>query len=82
MALDGLLLKQSIKPLQAKLPLKIHRIYHLSENEVLFQLKDAREKIQLLVSCHSVHNRLQLTTREFVTPQEPTNFVMLLKKTL
>lgn len=80
MALDGLLLKQSLKPIQAKLPLKLHRIYHLSENEVLFQLKDAREKLQLLVSCHSVHNRLQLTQREFVTPQEPTNFVMLLRK--
>lgn len=82
MALDGILLRQLVKPVQADLPLKIHKIYHLSENELLFQLRSNRSKLQLLISCHSVHNRLQYTTRDFVTPLEPTNFVMLMRKHL
>lgn len=82
MALDGLLLRQVVKEIQPSLPLKIQRIYNLSENELLFQVRSQKLKQQLLISCHSVHNRIQWTQRDFVTPQEPTQFVMLLRKHL
>lgn len=82
MALDGILLRQVVEAIQPSLPLKIQRIYNLSENELLFQVRSQRQKLQLLISCHSVHNRIQWTDRAFVTPMEPTQFVMLLRKHL
>jgi len=80
MALDGILLSRIIKPLEALCPLKIQRIYNLSENEILLNIRSNRDKIQLLISAHSVHNRIQISNQNFVPPQEPSNFVMLLRK--
>lgn len=42
--------------------------------------KSSRMKFQLLISCHSVYNRLQITSHEYRLPSEPTAFVMLLRK--
>ena len=80
MALDGILLSRIIKPLEVLCPLKIQRIYNLSENEILLNIRSNRDKIQLLISAHSVHNRIQISNQNFVPPQEPSNFVMLLRK--
>lgn len=82
MALDGLLLRRAVLILQENLPAKIQRIYNLSENEVLFNLKTPQGKKQLLISCHSVHNRLQFTQTEYIAPPEPLGFVMILRKHL
>ena len=71
MALDGLLLRRAVLLIQEKLPAKIQRIYNLSENEVLFQVKTPHGKQQLLFSCHSVHNRLQWTDTPYLAPLEP-----------
>ena len=80
MALDGLLLNRIVDSLQEILPTRIHKIYNISENELLFQLRSAKEKNNLLISCHSVYNRLQLSDRTYTTPEEPSNFTMLLRK--
>jgi len=80
MALDGILLSRILMPLQALCPIKIQRIYNLSENEILLNVRSNREKLQLLLSAHSVHNRIQLSNQNFVPPQEPSNFVMLIRK--
>jgi predicted ribosome quality control (RQC) complex YloA/Tae2 family protein len=80
MALDGILLSRILTPLQALCPVKIQRIYNLSENEILLNIRSNKEKYQLLLSAHSVHNRIQLSNQNFVPPQEPSNFVMLLRK--
>lgn len=82
MALDGLLLRRAVLLIQEKLPAKIQRIYNLSENEVLFQVKTPHGKQQLLFSCHSVHNRLQWTDTPYLAPLEPLPFVMILRKHL
>ncbi|MDP3445130.1 MAG: NFACT family protein, partial [Ignavibacteria bacterium] len=65
---------------QALCPIKIQRIYNLSENEILLNVRSNREKLQLLLSAHSVHNRIQLSNQSFVPPQEPSNFVRLFRK--
>ncbi len=80
MALDGILLNRIIKPLEALCPLKIQRIYNLSENEILLNIRSNKDKYQLLISAHSVHNRIQISNQNFVPPQEPSNFVMYLRK--
>lgn len=80
MALDGILLSRIIKPIEALCPIKIQRIYNLSENEILLNIRSNKDKYQLLISAHSVHNRMQISNQNFVPPQEPSNFVMLLRK--
>ena len=56
MALDGILLSRIVTPLQNLCPIKIQRIYNLSENEILLNVRSNRDKYQLLISAHSVHN--------------------------
>lgn len=82
MALDGILLHKITDEIRHSLPARIQKIYEISGTEILFQLHGAEGKQQLLVSCHSVYNRMLLTKRSYPTPAEPGNFVMVLRKYL
>ena len=82
MALDGILLGKIVPMISDELPLRIQKIWDISSNEILFQVHGRSGKQQLLVSCHSVYNRMLLTKRSYPTPAEPGNFVMLLRKYL
>lgn len=80
MAVDGLILRHACLELQKSLPLKIQRIFHISDNELVLIVRNNKEKHQLLLSTHSIHNRIQFSKRELVAAQEPSSFVMLLRK--
>ncbi|MCR5794874.1 MAG: NFACT family protein [Solobacterium sp.] len=82
MAIDGILMHKTIPLIQQVLPLRIQKIYEISNTEILFQTHGRAGKKQLLISCHSVYNRILFTERSYPTPQEPGNFVMLLRKYL
>lgn len=82
MAIDGILLHKIVPMITAALPLRIQKIYEISNTEILFQVHGHDGKKQLLVSCHSVYNRLLFTQRSYPTPAEPGNFVMVLRKYL
>ena len=82
MALDGILLHKIIPDISKALPARIQKIYQISDTEVLFQLHGSIGKFQLLVSCHSQYNRILITSRSYPTPDEPGNFVMVLRKYL
>ncbi len=82
MALDGILLSRIVSQITPVLPARIQKIYQISNTEVLFQIHGKSGKQQLLVSCHSVYNRLLITKRSYPTPSEPDNFVMVLRKYL
>lgn len=82
MALDGILLHKIVPLIQKELPLRIQKIWQISSTEILFQVHGNNGKNQLLVSCHSVYNRLLFTKRNYPTPNEPGNFVMVLRKYL
>ncbi len=82
MALDGLLLYKIQQELQTLLPAKINKIYMISSTELFFQLRCKEGKKNLLISCHSIYNRINITDRNYPTPEEPTNFVMFLRKHL
>lgn len=82
MALDGILLSKILPEIQASLPARIQKIHQISRTEVLFQIHGPNKKEQLLISCHSQYNRILLTKRSYPTPDEPGNFVMLLRKYL
>jgi len=80
MAIDGIVLNKITTQLSALCPFKINKINHLSDSEILLTCKSSRQKFQLLISCHSIYNRLQITNHEYRLPSEPTAFVMLLRK--
>lgn len=82
MALDGILLHKIVPEIAESLPARIQKIYEISKTEVLFQIHGAKGKQKLLISCHSVYNRMLITERNYPTPKEPSNFVMLLRKYL
>ncbi len=82
MAVDGLILNHAVNELQKACPMKIQRIIHISDNELVFLVRSHKEKLQLLISTHSVHNRIQFSERDLVAASEPSSFVMLLRKHL
>ncbi|MDO4415691.1 MAG: NFACT RNA binding domain-containing protein [Erysipelotrichaceae bacterium] len=82
MALDGILLSKIIPEIAKALPLRIQKIWDTSSTEILFQVHGSPGKKQLLISCHSVYNRLLFSERSYPTPDEPGNFVMVLRKYL
>ena len=82
MAFDGIFLHRITEEIQQYIPAKINRIHQVSDTELLFHIRHQKEKVQLLVSAHSLYNRINITTRKYPTPETPSNFVMLLRKYL
>lgn len=82
MALDGLLLYKIQGKIKEILPAKINKIYMISNTEIFFQLRSQGKKQNLLISCHSIYNRINITEKDYPTPEEPNNFVMFLRKHL
>ena len=82
MALDGLLLNKIKQEITQILPAKINKIYQISNTEILFQLRAEGKKQNLIISCHSLYNRINITTENYPTPEEPSNFIMFLRKHL
>ena len=82
MALDGIILHQILKEMKDAFPLRIQKISAVSNTEVLFHTHGAQGRRQLLISCHSVYNRILFTKRSYPSPPEPGNFIMVLRKYL
>ena len=80
MALDGILLSKIIPQIRAEVPLRIQKIQDVSSTDLLFHTHGSSGKKQLLISCHSVYNRLMFTSRSYTAPYQPGNFVMVLRK--
>ncbi len=82
MALDGILLSRIVPQIASAMPLRIQKIWDISPTEILFQTHGPAGRQLLLISCHSVYNRILFTKRSYPTPDEPGNFVMVLRKYL
>ena len=82
MAVDGIILDKIVQDLQSKLPAKINKIHQISKTEIIFTLRCNREKANLMVSCHSVYNRIHFTKKQYDNLDEPTNFNLILRKYL
>lgn len=80
MAIDGLLLQQLYKQINQTLPAKILKIQQISDSELLFSLRTNKGNKKLLISTHSVYNRINYTNESYTTMEIPNNFVMLLRK--
>ena len=80
MALDGLLLHQVQKELQSFLPAKLTKLQQISDTELLFTIRTPKGTRRLMISLHSVYNRINLTQESYTTMETPGNFLMLLRK--
>lgn len=80
MALDGLLLRQLYHEINTCLPAKILKIQAVSDTELLFTLRTQQGNQKLMISLHSVYNRINITKESYTTLEVPGNFVMLLRK--
>lgn len=80
MAIDGLFLRQLSKQIQKTLPAKILKIQQISDTEILFQLRTTEKTKKLIISTHSVYNRINFTDATYVTMEQPQNFLMVLRK--
>ncbi len=82
MAVDGLILNKYVEDLKSLLPFKINKINQISNNEILLQLRVNREKKQLIISTHSLYNRIHFTNKHYPNSLNPTNFLTNLRKHL
>lgn len=80
MALDGLLLQQLTRELNTYLPAKLTKLQQISDTELLFTLRTSQGNQKLLISLHSVYNRINVTKESYTTMETPGNFLMLLRK--
>ena len=82
MAIDGIILDKYVKTLNEQLPFRINKIYHISNNELLFNIRANGQKKQLIISTSTLYNRIHFTNKEYPNNLVPTNFVNCLRKYL
>lgn len=80
MALDGLVLNKIVNNLNDCLPMRINRITQVSQNELVFNVHANSKRRNLFISCHSLYNRIHFTTKDYSSFDEPSGFIMLLRK--
>lgn len=80
MAIDGLLLRQLRNEIAAYLPAKLLKMQQISDTELLFTIRTNHKNKKLIISLHSVYNRINFTKENYTTMEVPSNFLMLLRK--
>ena len=61
---------------------RIQKINQPFDQELVLTVRSAGKSHKLLLSAHPVFGRVQLTKTDFQNPQNPNNFVMILRKYL
>lgn len=82
MSIDGLFLHQVHAQMKPYLPCKINKIYLVSDTELLLYCRGNHQNFKLMISTHPQYARMNVTNREYPTPEIPGNFTMLLRKHL
>ena len=80
MALDGITLYKVKEDLDTYLPIRINRIAETSKTEIVFNVHAQNSRRSLLMSFHSSYNHICLSERSFPTFNDPSTFVMVLRK--
>lgn len=80
MALDGIILNKVYENLNSKLPIRINRISETSKTELVFNIHSEAKRTNMVISLHSVYNHLCLSDLNYTTYQDPSTFVMVLRK--
>lgn len=82
MSFDGIFLHHMTTELQVLVGGRIQKINQPFEQELVLTVRANGKSHKLLLSAHPVFGRVQLTKTDFQNPQNPTNFVMILRKYL
>lgn len=83
MAYDGIMMHQVIDDLNKTITGgRINKIYQISKYELLIQVRNNRTNYKLLLSCHPMYARIQLTNLDYPTPESPNPLTMLFRKHL
>lgn len=82
MALDGIILQKCAAELQKKLPIRINRISETSNTTLIFNIHAQQERMNLVLSFHSIFNRITLSKKHYPSEDNPSGFLMLLRKHL
>ncbi|MGO3591458.1 MAG: Rqc2 family fibronectin-binding protein [Lactococcus cremoris] len=82
MSFDGIFLHHMTAELQPLVGGRIQKINQPFDQELVLTIRSAGKSHKLLLSAHPVFGRVQLTKTVFQNPQNPNNFVMILRKYL
>lgn len=82
MSFDGIFLHYMTAELQPLVGGRIQKINQPFDQELVLTVRSAGKSHKLLLSAHPVFGRVQLTKSDFQNPQNPNNFVMILRKYL
>ena len=83
MAYDGIMMHQVIDDLNKTITGgRNNKIYQISKYELLIQVRNNRTNYKLLLSCHPMYARIQLTNLDYPTPESPNPLTMLFRKQL
>ena len=82
MALDGIVLNKVKKDFERYLPIRINRIAESSKTEIIFNVHANGLRTNLVMSFHSNYNHLCLSDRKYATFNDPSTFIMVLRKYL
>ncbi|MBR5342124.1 MAG: NFACT family protein [Erysipelotrichaceae bacterium] len=80
MALDGITLNKVKEDLDKYLPIRINRIAETSKTEIVFNVHANGVRTNLVMSFHSNYNHICLSKRNYTTYNDPSTFVMVLRK--
>ncbi len=82
MALDGIIINKIKEDLEAYLPIRINRISQTSATEIVFNVHADNVRTNLVISLHSNYNHICLSKKNYTTYNDPSTFVMVLRKHL
>ncbi len=80
MAIDGIILSKVKDDLCTHLPIRINKINSTSNTEVVFNVHADKIRTNLVISLHSVYNHISLSNENYSDFEEPSTFVMVLRK--
>lgn len=82
MALDGIILSKVKDNLISHLPMRINKISQSSQTEIVFNVHSNNIRTNLVMSFHSNDNHISLSNKPYTDFEEPSTFVMVLRKYL
>jgi len=82
MALDGIIISKIKEDLNMHLPIRINKISESSKTEIIFNVHANNLRTNLVVSMHPNDNHLSLSNKSYTDFNEPSTFVMVLRKYL
>lgn len=82
MALDGIILSKVKDDLISHLPMRINKINETSSTEIVFNVHSNSLRTNLVISLHSIYNHIALSNANYTNYNEPSTFVMVLRKYL